>query len=393
MIFLKNNTPFSYMKIIKLSLFFIIAFFINLFSTVSISHEIKPSIADFTYDENFLNIKIRLNAELILSNIDASKISNTNSSSLSDIYDKLRVLNTIELENLFKSSWQEISTNIDIKINNETKKINLINIEVEDIKNFEISRDTHIYLQVLLNNNSEYFTFSWIKKYGPIILRENSNHKLEDELFTEYLQSGIESNQFSFNEKNFKNRLNSFIKFFVLGVQHIIPKGLDHILFIFGLFLFSSSLKKLITQITIFTIAHSITLIFVSLSLMKINPQIVEPIIALSIVYVGIENIFKNYVKEYLRYVVILFFGLLHGLGFALVLSDIGYRSTDLFINLISFNIGIEVAQISIVLVLFLLVALNFAKNKNYRMFFQVPSSILISSIGLYWFFERINFF
>jgi len=381
------------MKIIKLSLFFIIAIFINLFSTVSISHEIKPSIADFTYDENFLNIKIRLNAELILSNIDASKISNTNSSSLSDIYDKLRILNKIELEELFKSSWQEISTNIDIKINNETKKINLINIEVEDIKNFEISRDTHIYLQVLLNNNSEYFTFSWIKKYGPIILRENSNHKLEDELFTEYLQSGIESNQFSFNEKNFKNRLNSFIKFFVLGVQHIIPKGLDHILFIFGLFLFSSSLKKLITQITIFTIAHSITLVFVSLSLMKINPQIVEPIIALSIVYVGIENIFKNYVKEYLRYVVILFFGLLHGLGFALVLSDIGYRSTDLFINLISFNIGIEVAQISIVLVLYLLVALNFAKNKNYRMFFQVPSSILISSIGLYWFFERINFF
>mgnify|MGYP001298269454 FL=1 len=379
------------MKIIKLYLFFIIAIFINFFSTLTISHEIKPSIADFTYDENFLNIKIRLNAELILSNIDASKISNTNSSSLSDIYDKLRILNKIELEELFKSSWQEISTNIDIKINNETKKINLINIEVEDIKNFEISRDTHIYLQVLLNNNSEYFTFSWIKKYGPIIFRENNNDKLEDELITEYLQSGIVSNQFSFNEKNFKNRLNSFIKFFVLGVQHIIPKGLDHILFIFGLFLFSSSLKKLITQITIFTIAHSITLIFVSLSLMKINPQIVEPIIALSIVYVGIENIFKNYLKEYLRYVVILFFGLLHGLGFALVLSDIGYRSSELFLNLISFNIGIEVAQISIVLALYILIALNFAKYKNYRIFFQVPSSILISTIGFYWFLERIN--
>ena len=87
-----------------------------------------------------------------------------------------------------------------------------------------------------------------------------------------------------------------------------------------------------------------------------------------------------------------MFFGLLHGLGFALVLSDIGYRSTDLFINLISFNLGIEVAQISIVLVLYLLVALNFAKSKNYRLFFQIPSSILIASIGLYWFFERINF-
>ena len=74
-------------------------------------------------------------------------------------------------------------------------------------------------------------------------------------------------------------------------------------------------------------------------------------------------------------------------------MSDIGYKSNDLFVNLISFNLGIEVAQISIVLVLYVLVALNFAKNKNYRIFFQVPSSILISSVGLYWFIERINFF
>ena len=73
---------------------------------------------------------------------------------------------------------------------------------------------------------------------------------------------------------------------------------------------------------------------------MRINPQIVEPIIALSIVYIGLENIFKKYIKEYLRYVVILFFGLLHGLGFALVLSDIGFRGSELFLNLISFNIG-----------------------------------------------------
>ncbi len=382
---------FSYIKIIKLYLFLILVFFLNLFSTSSISHEIKPSIADFTYDEKYLNFKIRLNAELILSNIDASTVSNTDSSSLSEIYDKFRILSKKDLEEMFQNSWSEISSNINIKINNESKIITLIKTEVEDIKNFEISRDTHVYFRVLLDKNSEQFTFRWVKNYGPIILRENNNNKKEDELVTEYLQSGIESSQFSFKENNFSKTFNSFVKFFVLGIQHIIPKGLDHILFIFGLFLFSSSLKKLISQITIFTIAHSITLIFVSLSLMRINPQIVEPIIALSIVYIGLENIFKKYTKEYLRYVVILFFGLLHGLGFALVLSDIGYKSSDLFVNLISFNLGIEVAQISIVLALYLLIALNFAKNKNYRIFFQVPSSILISSVGLYWFFERIN--
>ena len=205
------------------------------------------------------------------------------------------------------------------------------------------------------------------------------------------MQSGIESDQIFFKESNFRSTFASFTKFFILGIQHIIPKGLDHILFIFGLFLFSSSLGKLVKQITIFTIAHSITLILVSLLFIKINPQLVEPIIALSIVYIGLENIFKIYTKEYIRYVVILFFGLLHGLGFALVLSDIGYKSSKLFLNLISFNIGIEVAQILIILTLYLLVAIKFSRNKYYRNVFQIPSSIFIASIGLYWFVERIG--
>ena len=381
----------SYIKFSKLYLFIIITFFLNFSSTLTIAHEIKPSILDFNYDGNYLNIEIRLNAELILSKIDASKISNTNSSSLSEIYDELRRLDIKDLENIFLKSWNEISSNIDIKINNTPKQIDLIKIDIEDIDNFEISRDTIIYLSVLLDENAEYLTFNWIKNYGPIILRENNSSKSEDELVTEYLTPGSESNQIYLKKTNLISNFKNLSNFFVLGIQHIIPKGLDHILFIFGLFLFSLSIKKLITQITIFTIAHSITLIFVSLSLININPQIVEPIIALSIVYVGIENIFKNYIKEYFRYIVILFFGLLHGLGFALVLSDIGYRSSTLFLNLISFNIGIEVAQISIILFLYIFIGIKFSTNKYYRRVFQIPSSILIALIGLYWFFERIN--
>ena len=379
----------SYIKFIKLYLFIIISIF---FYNTSIAHEIKPSIADFTYDQSYLNFEVRLNAELILSNIDASNVSNTNSSPLTEIYDRYRLLNKKDLENSILESWKDISSNIYIKINNKLKKIDLIQIDTQDVKNFKISRDTLISFRVLLNQKSENFTFKWIKNYGPIIIRENNYLKLEDELVTEYLQSGTESDLIFFKENNFRSIFTSFTKFFVLGIQHIIPKGLDHILFIFGLFLFSSSLNKLIKQITIFTIAHSITLIFVSLSLIKINPQIVEPIIALSIVYVGLENIFKNYIKVYMRYVVILFFGLLHGLGFALVLSDIGFRSSKLFLNLISFNIGIEIAQISIILILYLLVGIKFASNKYYRIAFQIPFSILIASIGFYWLFERIDF-
>ena len=382
-----------YIKFIKLYLFLIISIFLNFSFTKSFAHEIKPSIADFYYDENYLNFEIRLNAELILSNIDASKITNTNSSPLSKIYDEYRLLDKNELEKILLESWEKINPNIEIKINNKLTNIDLVKVETQNLSNFEISRDSLIFLKIPLNQNSDYFTFKWLKNYGPIILRENNDLKLENDLFTEYLQSGTEADKIFFKENNFRSNLVSFMKFFVLGIQHIIPKGLDHILFIFGLFLFSSSINKLVKQITIFTIAHSVTLIFVSLSVIKINSNIVEPVIALSIVYVGVENIFKNYIKEYLRYIVILFFGLLHGLGFALVLSDIGYRSSKLYLNLISFNIGIEVAQISLILFLYLLIGIKFAKNQYYRIVFQLPSSIFIASIGLYWFFERINFY
>ena len=140
-----------------------------------------------------------------------------------------------------------------------------------------------------------------------------------------------------------------------------------------------------------FTIAHSITLIFVSVSYIYVNPLIVEPIIALSIAYVGIENIFRKYVKEYLRYIIIFFFGLLHGLGFALVLSDIGYQSSQLIVNLISFNLGIEAAQIFIILSLYVLLGIKFSNKKYYRYIFQIPVSLFIALLGIYWFFDRIN--
>ena len=136
---------FSYIKFIKLYLFIFISFF--LYNT-SIAHEIKPSIADFIYDKSYLNFEVRINAELILSNIDASNVSNTNSSPLSEIYDRYRLLNKKDLENSILGYWKDISSNIHIKINNQLKKIDLIKIDTQDVKNFEISRDTLISFRV-----------------------------------------------------------------------------------------------------------------------------------------------------------------------------------------------------------------------------------------------------
>ena len=385
------DTLIKFSKIIKLIIFFYFFSFLTLFSIGAISHEIRPSIADYKIEENILYFDIRLNAELILSGIDASNITDTNSSPLSATYDDLRSLTRENLKILLIESWDDIQSKINLNINEVSTKFELVDINIEANRDFEISRDSIIYLKYELDEDDEFFTFKWSEKYGPIIIREINELKKEDDLYTEYLQAGLQTDKIFIKSENTQSIFKSIINYFILGIQHIIPKGLDHILFIVGLFFFSVTLRPLLIQVTMFTIAHSITLIFVSVSYINVNPLIVEPIIALSIAYVGIENIFKQYVKEYLRYIIIFFFGLLHGLGFALVLSDIGYQSSKLILNLISFNLGIEAAQIFIILFLYILLGIKFSNKKYYRYIFQVPVSLFIALVGIYWFFERIN--
>ena len=385
------DTLIKFSKIIKLIIFFYFFSFLTLFSIGAISHEIRPSIADYKIEENILYFDIRLNAELILSGIDASNITDTNSSPLSATYDDLRSLTREDLKILLIESWDDIQSKINLNINDVSTKFELVDINIEANRDFEISRDSILYLKYELDEDDEFLTFKWSEKYGPIIIREINELKKEDDLYTEYLQAGLQTDKIFIKSDNTQSIFKSIFNYFILGIQHIIPKGLDHILFIVGLFFFSVTLRPLLIQVTMFTIAHSITLIFVSVSYINVNPLIVEPIIALSIAYVGIENIFKQYVKEYLRYVIIFFFGLLHGLGFALVLSDIGYQSSKLIVNLISFNLGIEAAQIFIILSLYVLLGIKFSNKKYYRYIFQIPVSLFIALVGIYWFFDRID--
>ena len=355
------------------------------------SHEISPSIADFSINESSLIFEIRLNAELILSGIDASDIQNTDNSNLSSNYDNLRKLSDNDLNKDIVSNWDNISQNINIKLDGEVQKLNLLSINIINQRNYEVTRDTIINFQIPLNKNNISFSFAMSKKFGSVILREQNLKKDPDKLYTNYLNSGEVSDLINLNYTKALGKINSFMKYLFLGIEHIIPKGLDHILFIIGLFLFSNLLRPLLLQVTMFTIAHTITLILASLSLIQVNESIVEPLIALSIFYIGVENIFKKYSNTKSRYYVIFLFGLLHGLGFAFVLKDIGLDYSNFLINLVSFNIGVEIAQIFILLLLYLTIGLYFSKNKYYKIFFQIPLSLIISLIAFYWFVERIT--
>src|ERR1700712_1040579 len=140
-----------------------------------------------------------------------------------------------------------------------------------------------------------------------------------------------------------------------LGYQHILPLGFDHILFVLSLFLLSPNLKPILWQSTAFTIAHSVTLGLAMYGVITPSPKIVEPLIALSIMYVALENIFSPRLKPS-RIGIVFFFGLVHGMGFAGALGQLGLPPNSYLLSLIMFNVGVELGQLTIIVVAFFLV-------------------------------------
>ena len=177
-------------------------------------------------------------------------------------------------------------------------------------------------------------------------------------------------------------------KYLKSGFVHILPMGLDHILFVLALFFSTVVFKKLFWQITAFTLAHSVTLVMSSLGLISLSGDIVEPLIALSIAWMAIDNI-RNENTSSMRIWLIVFFGLLHGLGFASVLSEFGLPKDAFLSALFSFNVGVELGQLTVLLGATALFY-YWSKKPSYRAFIQVPMSALIALVGLFWFFERI---
>jgi len=177
-------------------------------------------------------------------------------------------------------------------------------------------------------------------------------------------------------------------QYLVLGYTHILPKGLDHILFVLGLFLLCARLKPLLLQVTAFTVAHSITLGLSIYGVITLPSRVVEPLIALSIAYVAIENLATRELKPW-RLALVFLFGLLHGLGFAGVLRELGLPRGEFLTGLLAFNAGVEGGQLTVIAAAMLL-AWPFVRRDWYRHRVVIPASLVIAAIGIYWTIVRI---
>lgn len=177
--------------------------------------------------------------------------------------------------------------------------------------------------------------------------------------------------------------------YFVLGFKHIIPSGVDHILFVVSLCLLSTNIKTIFWQATAFTVAHSITLALSMKNIIVAPGAVVEPIIALSIVFVAIENMLLTELKVW-RILIVFLFGLIHGMGFASSLNEIGLPVGKFYTSVIAFNAGVELGQVTIITAIFAFIIIPLRNKTWYRAGIVYPISGVIALVAAFWTIQRI---
>jgi hydrogenase/urease accessory protein HupE len=231
------------------------------------------------------------------------------------------------------------------------------------------------------------WTYSWTFSSYALVMRNDQS----DTPVTEWLDGGQCSSPFAVTTPApSPNRAETAWRYLALGFTHILPYGLDHVLFVLGIFLLSGRARSVLWQVSAFTVAHTITLGLSMFGVIAASPAFVEPLIALSIAYVAIENLFLSELRSW-RIALVFGFGLLHGLGFAGALQELGLPRTEFLTALLTFNMGVEAGQLAVIGGAFLLVGWQRGNRAWYRRRVVVPASLLIACTAIYWTLERLG--
>ena len=361
--------------------------FLLLSQLTAYGHEMRPAIADIIVSPAQVSVTIRFNAELFLADIDASTIKDSDDAPNAAAYDRIRQLSPVALSNEFAKRWPAFAEHLNGQAGNHRLLFELVKFTSEENINLNLPRISTAIITAPMPAYERAIRFGWDARLGDLILRQMAGASAgpsidPNSLYTGLLNGGSLSPAISAVSATvvpLSAVISSYIK---IGFIHIIPRGLDHILFVLGLFFYAPSWRPLLLQITIFTLAHSLTLALASRGLFNMPAAIVEPLIAASIAYVALENLWQKKLRLS-RLLIIFAFGLLHGLGFAAVLYDIGLPNTDFLISLISFNVGVELGQITVIAAALMLSRLVPVSPDSYRRFIAVPASLVIGVIGI----------
>ncbi|WP_062763207.1 HupE/UreJ family protein [Falsirhodobacter sp. alg1] len=352
------------------------------------SHALDPAVITALVGNDRVEITIRDAIEPIIAISAINPRSQADADRVNSMYQELRSDTPAALEAELKENWNLIAPNLAVYAGKTPLDLTLSDASIPEVGDTDTLRFSTITITADLPADDTPLTFTWRPDFGPYSIHQAGG---DGDGYTELLQGGQTTAPMTRADPVSISPVKLFARFVVSGFEHIVPKGLDHILFVLGLFLFSLRIGPILAQVTAFTLAHTITLALASLKVISLPASVVEPLIAISIVYVAIENILsKNRGVSTARVAVVFCFGLLHGLGFASVLSDVGLPAGQFLVGLIGFNIGVEGGQLFVIVVALALLGLPFGNKPWYRDFIVIPASTAIALIGAWWAFERV---
>ena len=372
-----------------------LVFFIYLgISTPLLADVVKPALVEISaYTNGAVKVEVRASIEALLTGINA-RYKNTQDAPMAAEYDELRVMQPEDLHKQFLAFEHQMLEQVFLKADGTEVQLTIESVSIPEPGYTKVPRISVIMLSGEIDRSTKNLQWYYPARFGDNAVRVRQVDEVNEKWHWsgwQWLRKDQSSQLFSL-ENIFTRRpvTEVIISYIVVGFEHIVPRGSDHILFILGIFLLSVKMKPLLWQVTMFTIAHTITLGLSMNGVISLPPNIVEPLIALSIAYVGIENIFSKRLHKS-RLLLVFCFGLLHGLGFAGVLADFGMPADDFVTALISFNVGVELGQLAVISAAFLVVGLWFSTKPWYRKAVIIPGSAAISVIGLFWTFERLS--
>ncbi len=358
---------------------------------VALADVVKPPLSEVTIHsiENRVVVEFNMSIEAVMADIDP-KFKNTTESPNSEKYDELRNLEPEVLTKLFLEYEPDFLKSFVFKINGIEIPIVRDSIDVDIIGYNKRARKTLLKYSADLENWPETLSWNYGEGYGEGAFRYRKFVK--DEYTWEpwfWLKNGKSTGELDLENPQPQTLLERGLDFVPIGFDHVVPLGWDHILFIIGMALSSLLWRKLIILVSLFTLAHTITLGMSMYGIVEISSYIIEPLIALSISFVAFENLMK-YKSDLVSRIIVFGFGLIHGLGFATMLKDFDMTKENLMSTLIGFNVGVELAQLVIVVGVVGILLLLKALKIDHRKWAVIPASILIGTIGLVWGFERI---
>lgn len=384
--FMKHNTPCN--TSIRDAFRLLLGCLFCLLALPATAHEIRPAIVDVHLQaDGSYQVSLQVNMEALLAGVSPTH-SDTDESPNAARYNDLRALPASELEVRIRAFWPQYRDGVRLAFDGVRSEPDLAALDIPDPGDLARARLTTLRLAGSIPPGAKTLRWTYAPQYGGSVLRL---HRAGDsEIVAGWVREGAASAAYPIAGAVARaTRSEVFGQYLVLGFTHILPKGLDHMLFVLSLFLLSTRLAPLLWQVTAFTLAHSITLALSVYGVIALSPAIVEPLIAASIVAVAVENLLTSRLHAW-RVAVVFAFGLLHGLGFAGVLTEIGLPREDFVTGLVAFNIGVEGGQLAVIAIAFAAVGFWFRDKPWYRARVVIPASALIALTGLYWMVERL---